>query len=438
MTTTKTVFQITLITLIPLFILSSVLLRNVIDGLVALIIVLGVYLVIAVLFSLILTFLYKKRTSFPFLIRSIVSHKKSDGIFGIISFTSLFIALTSLATLALTQVTLERYLRDDLGRTIPTTYVLDVQPSQKDALSTTFPDLILFPNIGARIIDIDGTRIQDALARGDTEIDRELGREYNLTYRTELLKSEVITRGKTTIGETGEISVDEEFALRANITLGSRITFLIQGFEVKGIVTSLRETDSRSGLPFFYFVLSPDDVSQFPGVLFGYSYYGDEEQRALGTFVAREMPNVSMIETESIRPQLESLVNTLLALVLVIALPPLLVALLLIATLVISNYGGRRREGARMRALGATRASVMTEYLTETISLTLVASIISYCVGALVTWGLTAYYLRITTLALFDTELVLGLSFIIIIVGIIGTYLYMSDRTPLRELLSDD
>ncbi len=435
-TTTKTVFQVTLITLIPLFVLSSVLLRNVIDGLVALIIVLGVYVTIAVFFSLILTFLYKKRASFPFLIRSIVSHKKADGIFGIISFTSLFVALTSLATLSLTHVALERYLKDDLGATIPSTYVLDVQPSQEDALRAEFPDLTLFPNIGARIIDIDGLRIQDAIARGDTDIDRELGREYNLTYRTELLTSEAVTQGETVIGKKGEISVDEEFALRANISLGSRVTFLIQGFEVGGIVTSLRETDSRSGLPFFYFVLSPDDVGEFPGVLFGYSFYEDEAQRALGTFVAREMPNVSMIETESLRPQLESLINTLLALILVIALPPLLVALLLIATLVISNYSGRRREGARMRALGATRTSVMTEYLSETISLTLVSSVISYCVGVLITWGLTAYYLRITTLAFFDTELILGLAFIVIIVGIIGTYLYLRDRTPLRELLS--
>jgi putative ABC transport system permease protein len=434
--TTKTVFQVTVITLIPLFVLSTVLLRDVVDGLIALLIVLGVYLTIASLFTLILTLLYKKRASFPFHLRSIVSHKKADGVFGIISFTSLFVALTSLATLSLTHVALERYLRDDLGATIPTTYVLDVQPSQEDALRREFANLTLFPNVGARIIDIDGLQIQEEIERGTAGIDRELGREYNLTYRTELLMSEVVTHGETAIGKTGEISVDEEFALRANIELGSRITFLIQGFEVSGIVTSLRETDSRSGLPFFYFVLSPDDIGRFPAVSFGYAFYNDDEQRALGSFIARDMPNVSMIETESVRPQLESLVNTLLALVLIIALPPLLVALLLIATLVISNYGGRRREGARMRALGATRRYVMGEYLSETISLTLVSSVVSYGIGVLITWGLTAYYLRINTLAFFEQELIIGLTLIISIVGILGTYLYVRDTVPLRESLS--
>ncbi len=434
--TGKTVFHVTAITLIPLFVLSSVLLRDVIDGLIALLIVGGVYITVALVFSLVLTLLYRKRASLPFLLRSIVSHKKADGIFGIISFTSLFVALASLATLSLTQVALERYLQNDLSTSLPTTYVLDIQPSQEETLRDAFPDLTLFPNVGARIVDIDGLRIQDALARGDANIDRELGREYNLTYRTKLLESEVITAGNPAVGKAGEISVDSEFALRANIRLGSRITFLIQGFEVSAVVTSLRETDSRSGLPFFYFVLAPEDIGSFPFTSFGYAFYANTEQEKLGSFVARDMPNVSILETDALRPQLESLITTLLTLILVIALPPLVVALLLIATLVVSNYAGRRREGARFRALGATRTYVMAEYVSETVSLTLISSIVAYAIGILVTWGLTSYYLRIDTLVLFDSELLIGLFSIILIIGIIGVYLYVRDKTPLRELLS--
>lgn len=434
--TTKTLALVTLMTLVPLFILASVLLQSAVDGLVALLLVLGIYLGVALLFFLVLRALYAHRAKLPFLLRSIVSHKKADGVFGIVSFTSLFVALTSLCVLSLTHIALERFLVNDLATSLPTTYILDVQPSQEEALTDSFPNLTLFPNIGARIIDIDGLRVQDALEAGDPTIDRELGREYNLTYRTGLLTSESIVAGETPLGEKGEISVDREFAERANIELGSRVSFLIQGFEVAGVVTSLRETDSRSGLPFFYFVLSPEDIGVFPGVSFGYAFFDDTEQRALGSFIAEEMPNVSMIETESLRPQLLTLMNTLLTLVLVIALPPLLVALLLIVTLVISNYGTRRREGARMRALGASRRYVMTEYLTETISLTLVSGVVAYLIGVLTTGGLTRYYLKIDSLALFDPELVLGLFLIVCVVGIIGTYLYVRDTTPLRELLS--
>jgi predicted lysophospholipase L1 biosynthesis ABC-type transport system permease subunit len=185
-------------------------------------------------------------------------------------------------------------------------------------------------------------------------------------------------------------------------------------------------------------VLSPLDIGQFPGVSFGYSFYDDDSQRKLGSFIATEMPNVSMIETESLRPQLLSLMNTLLTLVLVIAFPPLLVALLLIATLVVSNYGTRRREGVRMRALGATRTYALTEYLTETVSLTLLSALVAYGVSVLITGGLTSYYLKIGVIAFFDRELIVGLTLIVSIVGIIGTYLYLSDRTPLRDRLSDD
>ncbi len=435
-TTLRTVGIITLATLIPLLFLAIVLLQSFYEGILAMGIILGVYLLIALLFRSAVGFFYRIRKRTPFLIRSIIAHKRADGIFGIISFTSLFVALLALGTLTLTQISLERYLKEDLARSIPTTYVLDVQPSQKDSLASQFPDLTLFPNVGARIVSIDGVRIQDALARGDDSIDGELGREYNLTYRTELLQSERVTEGSTVIGKKGELSVDTEFAERANIQIGSEVTFLIQGFEVEGSVTSLRETDSRSGLPFFYFILSPEDLQLFPSVSFGYAYYDIPTQDDLGTFLGKEMPNVTMIKTQAVRPQLEALIETLMVLVVTITLPPLLVAILLIVTLVVSNYSIRKREGARMRALGATRGYMELEYHSESLSLTLVSSILAYGASVLIAGGLSVYYLKIDSFVLFDPELVLGIIAILILVGIIGIYLYRSDRTALRELLS--
>jgi putative ABC transport system permease protein len=437
-TSSGTLFVITMSTLVPLLVLAIVLFGNIRDGAIVMFGILGVYLVVGALFSFILHALYVRRARFGFFVRNIISHKKADGLFGIVSFTSLFVALTALSTLVLLQVALERYLVNDLARTVPTTYVLDIQPSQEDALLERFPELTLFANTPARIVDIDGVRIQDELARDSGAVDRELGREFNLTARTNLLESETLVQGEFFGSRRGEISVDREFAERANIRMGSRVEFLIQGFPVSGVVTSLRDTDSRSGLPFFYFVLHPDDLARFPGISFGYAYYESSAQDELGRFLASSMPNVSMIETQAIGPLLLRIVGLLLTLVLVVTIPPLLIATLLIATLVVSSYASRRREGGRLRAIGATRASVLRSYLGESVTLSALATILAYLLSTLIAYGVSMYFLDLELFVLFDTELLMGSGLVLLFVAGISLFLFVRDTMPLRELLSHE
>ena len=427
---------ITASTLIPLVVLSAFLLGDIVDGFLIIASITLAYVVVAGLFSVLLRVVYRNRARFPFFLRSIVSQKNADGLLGIVSFASLFVALTALSTLALLQISLERYLSEGLSRTVPTTYVLDVQPSQKDALTKQFSDIELFSNVSARILAIDEVRIQDELSNPDSTVDRELGREFNLTARNILLSSEQITDGAWSKGTPGEISVDEDFAKRANISLGSTLVFSIQGFEVQGRVTSLRSTDSRSGLPFFYFVLASSDLEAFPAVYFGYSYYDDAKQGELGRYLATNAPNVSVLETQAIGPLIVQIVSTLMILVLVVTLPPLLIATLLIATLVVSSYAARRREGGRLRAIGATKQFVLKQYIAETISLTLVASILAYVVSVVAAFLISQYFFKLGSVTLFDLQLVAGLGLIVLLVGAIGLYLFKTDTMPLRELLS--
>jgi putative ABC transport system permease protein len=421
---------------VPLVALAAFLLQSFFQGLLIIGVIALVYALVAAGYSLIISQLYKMRSRFSFFFRSIISQKYADGLFGVVSFTSLFVALTALCTLTLIQVSLERFLVNDLSGTVPSTYVLDVQPSQKDQLASNFSDLELFSNVRARIIAIDEVRIQDELESETSDVSRELGREFNLTARTTLLSSEEITEGAWSQGRSGEISVDQDFAQQANIELGSTVVFSIQGFEVSGEVTSLRSTDSRSGLPFFYFVMSPEDIGMFPSVYFGYSYYEPEKQGALGRFLAQEMPNVTLFETQALGPLLLQLVSTLLILVLIVTVPPLLIATLLIAMLVVSSYSTRRREGARFRTLGLSRAQSFRQYLVETLSLTVIAAFFAYGLGVLVSYGLNVYFLQLDTVVLFDLELITGLSLIILFILCIAITLYKTDTMPLRELLS--
>jgi len=432
----KDFLLITTITLFPLVLIAIFLLDDYLYGFLSILAIITVYTIIASAFYFLIRYLYNKRDRFSFLIRTLISYKHADGLFGIISITSLYIALASLSLLILLQSTLATFIKSDLGETLPSTYVIDVQKSQVESITENVPTIELFPNVGARILTIDGLDIQKGVALSDGSVSRELGREYNLTYRSDLLSNEKVIEGSWLSNIRNEVSVERDFAERANIKLGSNIVLSVSGFEIESRVTSIRESETRSGLPFFYFVFNPIDLERYPATFFGYTNLNDVEKARFISFLAQNFPNVSTIDTTEITKFAEGLIGGLLVIIFVISLPPLILALFLIVTLIVSSFSGRRKQSAQLMALGSTRMFIERLYYLETISTTVVSGIIGYITAIIATIFITKYYLKIKSFVLYDIELILSLSAIIIFVLIIASVLWRGDKRPLRELLS--
>lgn len=427
---------ITLSTLIPLVLIAIFLLESFLYGLLSILAIIAIYLILAVLFYYLILFLYRKRHKFKFMTRTLISYKHSDGLFGIVSLTSLYVALTSLSLLILLQSTLATFIQADLGERLPSIYVVDIQKSQTESIRENFNEVTLFPNVGARIISIDDLDIQRGIALSDGSVSREFGREYNLTYRQDLLPNEKVVKGDWLSNKTNEVSVEKEFADRANIKLGSVVVFSISGFPIESTVTSIRESDSRSGLPFFYFVFNPADLEKYPATFFGYTYLDNTDKNKFTNFLATNFPNVSIIDTSEITKFAESLIGGLLIIIFVISIPPLVLALFLIVTLIISSFSGRRKQSAQIMALGAKKTFIEKLYYLETVSTTLFSGILGYVTAVLATLFITKYYLKIKSVVFFDLELVIALGAIILFVLILATLLWRTEKKPLRELLS--
>ncbi len=421
---------------VPLVALATFALGTVATGVVALFFIALVYLSTVALYRTALLFLYRVRRRFGFLLRVVIAEKRDDGVFGAVSFGSLFVGLVAFVTLALTHASLTEFLRTDLSATLPPLYVIDVQESQRDSLALRYPDLVLFPNVGARIIAIDDLRVQDALALGESGVDRELGREFNITYRSHLLADERVVEGTWQGSEQGLFSVERDFAERAGIRLGARITLSVQGFEVAGTVSSIRDVETRNGLPFFYFVGSPADLARFPTTYFGYLYGSTEEVDALEAFVAREMPNVSVIDTAVVRTLSQQIVDTLLLLSYLVALPGLVLACLLIIALVLLSYQSRRRDGARLLAIGMRARMVEFVYVLETVSTTLLASVLAYLVALGATAWLVYRVLEIEVFEYRDAEVLVALGALVAGVAGMGVTLWRTDSVSLRHVLA--
>lgn len=425
---------ITISTLIPLILIAIFLLDSFLYGFISILIITFTYIILAIFFYFVLKKLYEKRNKFNFLVKTLISQKKNDGLFGIVSITSLYVALSSLCLLILIQATLINFIEKDLGGNIPSVYLIDVQKSQIEDLKNNFTDLTLFPNVGARILEIDGVDIQNEINEGRKS--REFGREYNLTYRNDLLPNEKIDRGEWLDNKTGEVSVEKEFATRALIKLGSKIVFSIQGIPNEFTVTSLRESDSRSGLPFFYFVLNPNDLEKYPATFFGYSFTDPENKNNLINYLATNFPNISTIDTGEIGVFVKDLVNTLLVLIFIISIPPLVLALFLIVTLIISSFESRRKQSAQLLAIGAKKSFIEKLYYLETISTTLIGSFLGYLTGVLGVFLISKYYFKIPSFAFYDIELLIALGVIILFVIILALIIWKREKKPLRKLLT--
>jgi putative ABC transport system permease protein len=369
-------------------------------------------------------------------LKLITAQKKFDGFFGLITFASLFVALTSVYNLSILRTSIEEYLRKDLTRTLPSTYILDVQKSQQENLLANFPAITLFPNVRARIVEIDGLNIQKELENKNASIDRELGREFNLTYRDYLLSSEKLIQGNFANLKTGEVSLEKSFADRANIKMGSSVKFLIQGFEIVTTVTSIREADTRSGLPFFYFILSPDELSQYPATFFGYANFDTTKQGELKNYLAENLPNVSIIDTSAITKVGEELINVLLLIILIITIPPIVLSSMLIVTILSSLSKDRKRDGARLMALGKENKYVRNFYILESTSSVVLASGFAYVFALVLSNFVILEYLKIKNLVYFD--FISFYIFIFILFGIIlvSVLLWRKGNKSLREYLN--
>jgi ABC-type antimicrobial peptide transport system permease subunit len=72
----------------------------------------------------------------------------------------------------------------------------------------------------------------------------------------------------------------------------------------------------------------------------------------------------------------------------------------------------------------------------EALSLSLVAAVLAYGLGVLVSYGLNVYFLQLDTVVLFDPTLIAGVGLIMAFIMSIAVTLYKTDTMPLRELLS--
>ncbi len=153
-----------------------------------------------------------------------------------------------------------------------------------------------------------------------TSPDPGVTREFNMTYRDNLIEGEEIVDGEWhATGTTNVVSIDQEFASEiGGVKIGDVIEVFIQGITIQSMITSIRQTDQSSGMPFFYLVFSPDVLASFPASFFGTIDVPDTEISIIEQKLGQAYPNIIPLQTTKILGTVTTLVGTLVRIVQVI------------------------------------------------------------------------------------------------------------------------
>ncbi|MBW3140244.1 FtsX-like permease family protein [Ferrimonas balearica] len=298
--------------------------------------------------------------------------RASDNALQLVGFS---VALMLLLTiLALRQDLLSDW-QAQLPQNTPDHFLVNIAPEDTAALETFLAErqvraTDLYPVIRGRLSAINGETVQRRVTKEDEEEPqgpRGIGRELNLTYRTELPPNNPVVAGQWYGADSlDEVSVEARVAERLGIGLGDSLSFTIDGREFSVTVTSLRQVNWETMQPNFFMIFPPAVLEPFVATYIA-SFYHPEGQPELVGELIRQFPTVSVIDVGALIEQLRGVIDQVsLALSLVLLVVVVASALVLLAQTE-AGMASRRQELAIMRTLGAPgrllRSAVNWEFM---------------------------------------------------------------------------
>ncbi len=268
----------------------------------------------------------------------------------------------------------------------PNNFVINALPDQYDSiqeiLNQTKAKKILFsPMVSGRLSAINGNSIKIGKAKqvfAMTRADRLRVRDNFMAYRSNLLDSERVVKGKFWQGPTKEqeLSVDERWAKEMDVDLGDTISFDIEGFPITAKITSMRRVRWQSMQPNTMLLLSPGQIKQAPYIYMG-SYATTNEKMRLDIQhrLLERYPNLTILNLTEIVKSVSLIASQISWFMRFLAIFALINGGLILMGAVYSSHFMRVRESMLLKVLGARPKTIYSILLSEYIALAILASL---------------------------------------------------------------
>ena len=275
-----------------------------------------------------------------------------------------------LGTLLILKSSLEQLLALERREDLPNLFVIDIQPDQRRDVEPLLsrPGIAgpeLSPMISARIGAVNGRSIdQSKVERDDVQRsfeDRMRTREYFVSYRSEPIASERVTRGTFWSGRpaTQEASLDEGMARSLGIELGDTLTLDIQGLPLDARVTSFREIRWQALRPNSMILLSPGEIEAAPAMYVASARVADAATRqALQTELVALHGNLTVIDAAEAARTISLILDRVSGVFTLLGVLAVVAGAVILAGAIASGRFARQREAMLFKVLGASRSDL--------------------------------------------------------------------------------
>ncbi len=270
----------------------------------------------------------------------------------------------------------------------PNVYFIDIQPGQKSSfVQTVGIATAYYPIIRSSIIAVNGVPVdpvKERQKRGDN-----LGREFNLTYREQLLDNERITTGNSLFRNDWpelQVSVLDTVLKMRDMHIGDSVTFRIQGIPVEARISSIRSSTREAFQPFFYFVFPEKILKDAPQTLFAAVRVEKEHIATLQNRIVAKFPNVTVINLTETVTVFAGIMSRLSLIIRFFTLFSVVAGVLIIIGSVFATRYARTREAVYYTILGARRRFVLAAFAVENICLGLVSAVTAMVLAQIGSW----------------------------------------------------
>ena len=310
------------------------------------------------------------------------------------------------------------------------TILFDIQPHQRDGVVKLMKDHQLKPNqvvpiITCRLSEVNGRTVAAIQKDTTTGIpDWSLTREYRVTYRDTITRSEKLKDGKlqSVKGDSIFVTISEGMHETLKLRLGDSLVFDMQGVPVKVYLGGIREVEWPKDPPNFIFVFPKGVIDAAPQVWVAATKMDDSPQASkFQQELITLYPNVSLFDLRLILATINSIFEKVGTVVRFLALFSIITGLIVLAGAVINSKYLRMKENVLLRTIGARSKQIMQITLIEYAYLGLFAALTGTLLSIGAGWLLCKFFFKIE-FAVNWVELLLSTFAVMFLTMLIGWY----------------
>lgn len=316
---------------------------------------------------------------------------------------SLGVSLTLLVAITLVESNLHAQMEERLPDEAPAFFFVDIQNSQMDDFRATVlgspgaRDLETVPNMRGRITQVKGV----PAAQIDVAPEQRwvLQGDRGLTYARDLPAGSKLIAGQWWPRDYNGpplISIEEKAAQGLNVGLGDKLTVNVLGRDIEAEIASIRQLDWSSMGINFVLVFSPGLLERAPHTFLATVKASPAAELNLFRTVTQKFPGISVVRMKDVLTELNSIVLKLGAAVRGAAAITLVAGLIVLAGALAAEHSRRLKEGAILKALGATRRDIILAHVIEYGSIGLVGAALAFLLGWAAAWAMVTVMMNAT------------------------------------------